>query len=261
MNPFLILGFFIPEVWQKFMNISESSSKAQNNISMKYQDFYFSKKIKKVISGSEGLEEKSYLDHTGVATIGYGSTFIVSDQGKNYGKVILGGTLVGYAKRYFGIDLITKADKEKFAERLMKNHIKFIHPYKFIAPKLDQQNVKFDENLAIALIDAGYQSGSIYSKVYQDYTSFLTFIGLNIDNKKKVAELYGKMRLSYFKTYVKSVYYSAPFGMAKRVYANCYLIKYGVFKVHDHEKIYSQSRAKGLQVLKNNFVNEFGIII
>lgn len=257
---FEIFGaLFILDYFKSLFNSNNSSSMLG---SVKYASYMFSIRLQQMLFNSEGMHKTAYPDYVGVATIGKGSTLIVRDNGSLITAVKLGMSLKSLAKQYFNLNLVTEKDYDDFANRLMKNHVSSKSAYPIIAKKLDSLGINFDENLALALHDFGYQSGSGFIKSYSGRSLFETNLMLKINDKKEVARLYGNMRISYLKTFAKNAWNGGYFGISKRIFKCCWLIKYGNFPNDQVEKKYgSSTTSAGWNKLKNDFYSEFGIII
>lgn len=200
MFPFFV-GFFGLE----FLNFFGMSG-IGNNVVKKYVDHVVSDALLNVKFGIEEsyiLKTVAYADAKGVYTIGIGLVDIFDEKGNFVLKVYKGLTLSQLKQRMgksFMADL-------PFVFMLMRNHVKRSMSSK-VFKDLDELKIPYNADLADAIIDFYYNSGSAYgTKSYNDFKFRLNYLAsVGQLNNYSMSVEYIKYRLDYLASFSSVIY-------------------------------------------------------
>lgn len=191
-------------------------------------------KILKFLKKSEGLMVNSYYASAyekskNIVTIGYGTTAYFDSNGKSF--LYNGSSNVKIGQN---LNLVKQAYKftgtlEQFASQLILNYIKSSR-YSKVSNDLQKLSVPFNQNLSDALVDATYNSGSIFGGIIGDgfYTFFLNDIK-NAKSSRDLAIAYFKYRYLYVKNFAKGNFPANQHGWLIRYYSVAKYIETGQF--------------------------------
>jgi len=223
----ILLGFWTAEQIAKFFGWTQVNT-------MKYSTFEIDKQAYDLISFFEGSKLSAYrVNGENLYTIGNGSTLLLLPDGSKYrghGLVLATDTIKSLR---IGMGFGNYSDYD-FMAYLMKIHIKYSPSSRFMkiaAPTLESIKLPYYRELAIALIDANYMSGSIFLS-----TSFKLFIQLitqNPNNRKAIASAYLQMRYNYIRS-LTAWSVKVRHGWMIRLYANARNIE---FASYDYKQI------------------------
>ena len=210
---FIALDWFTNNNKKEVNNVIKNDNDNQFSFSgMKYQDYKITDnliKIKLQIEESNIIKSTAYIDDGGTPTIGIGIVSIYNNNLKLVRTTKKGDTLVSISKE-IGLGL---SDNRSIAYQLVRNYFNanvkngnLIKVYK----DLDNLNIPYFEELAEALSDFYFNSGSAYST--NSYKQFLIDvqsaknIGSVIQRKQILANSYWKYRLSYLQSWSAIIY-------------------------------------------------------
>ncbi len=202
MFPFMVFGGFLASWFESFWS---STVQGNSNNNMSYSNHIVTDGLLHVKFGIEEngkLKTSAYQDAKGVWTIGIGLVDIFDDNGKYVLKIAKGHTLAGL-KLIMGK---THLSDLQFCFNLMRNHIKRSNSGKVFAD-LDKYRIPYDADLADAIVDFYYNSGSAYNT--GSYVAFINELrrlsSLPMD-KKRYAIAYLRYRLDYLQSWSPVVY-------------------------------------------------------
>lgn len=227
MFPFMFLGFWTAEQIAVYLGLTQSNN-------MKYSNFEIDKQAYDLISFFEGFKPSAYrINGEKLYTIGNGSTLLLLPNGSKYrghGLVLATDTIKSLR---IGMGFANYSDAD-FMAYLMKIHIKYSPSSQFMkvaAPTLESIKLPYYRELAIALIDANYMSGSIFTSPH--FKIFIQVLVQNPNNRKAVASAYLQFRYNYVRN-IKAWTPSVRHGWMKRIYANARNIE---FASYDYKQI------------------------
>lgn len=203
MFPLFILGSwfgkFLDELFKKELDIKSLVS------SVGYSSHVVTDSLLYVKFGIEEnyiLKTNAYQDAKRVWTIGIGVVNVFDENGNFVLKAYKGLTL-SFLKNKMGKNQLSDL---QFAYHLMRNHVRKSKSYQ-VFKELDSHKIPYDPNLADAIIDFYYNSGSAYgTKSYFAFIQELRQKSSLPDRKKAFAIAYIRYRLDYLQSFSKVVY-------------------------------------------------------
>ena len=205
MFPFFFMGMLGADWFTKLLN-GNSNNTNNTNPNMKYSSHVVSDSLLNVKFGIEEnyiLKTNAYQDAKLVWTIGIGTVDVFDDKLNFVLKVYKGLTLA----RLKAVMAKTHLTDLQFCFNLMRNHVRRSKSYQ-VFKELDGFNIPYNANLADAIIDFNYNSGSAYGTT--SYYAFIQTLRQNAsmpnNNAQKMAVAYVRYRLAYLESWSPKIY-------------------------------------------------------
>lgn len=197
----LFLGFFGSSFFQNLLTSSSDSSSNKTYSSHVVSDGLLN--VKFGIEENMNLKTVAYQDTVGVWTIGIGLVNIFDDNLNFVLKVYKGLTLSSLKAKMNK----THLSDLQFCFSLMRNHVRKSKSYT-VFKDLDSNSIPYNSNLADAIVDFYYNSGSAYGTT--QYYAFLQRLKTNKAMGKNLpldfAIAYINYRLDYLASFSSIIY-------------------------------------------------------